>query len=106
MSDDAMPLQQTHVEAFERAECLLFHSDFCPYFELKKLFTDPSDEGRRRFKGLFRKFYTMNTGGLTDEFSDRFFAIMFNGNVFVSGRPDYESILNELFMIKRRKGDL
>lgn len=105
MSDNAMPLESKHIDAFERAERLLFHFDFCPYFELRKLFPDATDEGRARFRALFRRYYTMNTGGLTDEFIDRYFAIMFNGTIFVDGRPEYESILNDLSAIRRRKGD-
>jgi hypothetical protein len=100
------PLQPKHLEAFDRAERLLFHFDFCPYFELKKLLADSSEMGRKRFKALFCRYYTLNTGGLTDAFRDRYFAILFDGGVFADGRPDYATILHELSAIKRRKGDL
>jgi len=105
MAQETIPLQPKHVDAFERAEALLFHFDFCPYFELKKLLTDASDVGHARFKTLFCKYYTLNTGGLTEAFRDRYFAIMFDGSSFLHGLPDYARVLNELSAIRRRKGD-
>jgi len=33
-----MNLEQRHVDALNEAETLVFHSDFCPYLELKELF--------------------------------------------------------------------
>jgi len=43
-------------------------------------------------------------GGLTDAFEDRFFEILFGGNVIVNGQPDFPAIMNELYLIPRAKG--
>ena len=101
-----MELSEAHVLALDEAETLMFHSDFCPYLELKEMFPDRSDLARRRFRILFTNFYGMKTGGLTDAFHDRFFEILFGHRVMVDGQPDYEWMLLELGQIKRRKGDL
>jgi hypothetical protein len=37
-----MNLQQEHIDALDKAETLMFHSDFCPYLELKEMFPDAS----------------------------------------------------------------
>lgn len=100
-----MHLRQEHIDALDQAEALLFHFDFCPYFELRSLFRSDHPTARDRFRALFTKYYGLNTGGLTGEFLDRFFAILFEGNVIVGGRPAFSAILMELCAIKRRRGD-
>jgi hypothetical protein len=101
-----MQLTLRHVEALDKAEALILPSDFSPYLELKALLLDPSPSARDRFRRRFASFYGLNRGGLTDEFKDRFFEILFDGKVIVEGRPDFTSILTELSGIKRKKGDL
>jgi len=91
-----MNLEQRHIDALDEAETLMFHSDFCPYLELKELVSDPAPLARRRFRLLFTSYYGLNVGGLTDTFKDRFFEILFSGNVTVNGQPDFSTILNEL----------
>jgi hypothetical protein len=98
-------LKQRHIDALDEAEKLMFHSDFCPYLELKSLLQDASSHARARFRSLFIRYYGLNVGGLTDAFKERFFAILFAGNVIVNGQPDFPTILNELSLIPRRKGD-
>ena len=100
-----MQLQQRHIDALSKAEALMFHHDFCPYLELKVLLPDAAPLARARFRSLFTNYYGLNVGGLTDAFKDRFFAILFAGNVFVNGRPDFQTILTELSLIPRKKGD-
>lgn len=100
-----MQLTQRHIDALDKAETLMFHSDFCPYLELKTLFPDARLRARIRFRTLFTNYYGLNMGGLTDAFKDRFFAILFGRNVIVSGQPDFSTILNELSLIPRKKGD-
>jgi hypothetical protein len=100
-----MQLEQKRVSALDKAETLIFHSDFCPYLELKELLPDASSLARSRFRSLFTNYYGLNTGGLTDEFKNRFFKILFVGKVIVDGRPDFSSILTELSRIRRKKGD-
>ena len=100
-----MILQPKHIVALDRAEGLMFHSDFCPYFELKKLFPIKTPQAREQFRYLFTKYYGLNVGGLTKAFKDRYFEILFDGNVVIKGRPDFQTILTELSLIPRAKGD-
>jgi len=100
-----MQLQKRHIDALDLAEKLMFHSDFCPYLELKELFTDATPHARSQFRYLFTDYYGLNAGGLTDAFRDRFFEILFGGNVIVNGQPDFAAILNELSGFTRKKGD-
>lgn len=100
-----MQLEPKHIEALDKAERWIFHSDFCPYLELKALLPDATPDARDRFRFLFTTYYGLNVGGLTDEFKDKYFEILFSGNVILNGQPDYEGIFNELSGIKRKKGD-
>jgi hypothetical protein len=100
-----MQLQARHITALNTAETLMFHSDFCPYLELKALLPDASAGARARFRSLFTNYYGLNVGGLTDSFKEHFFAILFGGNVIVNGQPEFPTILNELSLIPRKKGD-
>src|SRR6266702_3541383 len=100
-----MQLEQTQVCALDKAERLMFHSDFCPYLELKALLSDTSPEARERFRSLFTTFYGLNVGGLTDDFKEKFFEILFGGKILLNERPDFSGILNQLSGIKRKKGD-
>jgi hypothetical protein len=102
-----MDLSQEHTDALTKAETLMVHSDFCPYLELKELLPDASPRARSRFRSLFTKYYNLNVGGLTDEFKDQFFRILFSGRVFnANGEPGFTSILTKLSKIPRKKGDL
>lgn len=100
-----MKLQEKHITALNTAETLMFHSDFCPYLELKALLPDATTHARGRFRSLFTNYYGLNVGGLTDAFKNRFFEILYAGNIFVNGQPDFSTILNELSLIPRKKGD-
>lgn len=101
----SIQLESKHIAALDMAERIMFHSDFCPYLELKGLLPDPSPEARRRFRTLFTRFYGFNVAGLTEEFNDKFFEILHDGNVFLNEQPDFLGILNQLSGIKRKKGD-
>jgi hypothetical protein len=83
----------------------MFHSDFCPYLELKEMLGDASPLARRRFRSLFVSYYVLNVGGLTEAFKERFFEILFGDNVIVNGEPDFATISTELSLIPRKKGD-
>jgi len=100
-----MHLEEKHINALNKAETLLFPSDFRPYLELKALLPDSSPPARNHFRSLFTNYYGLNTGGLTDEFKNRFFEILFEGKIMVNGRPDFSPILIELSEIKRKTGD-
>ena len=66
-----MQLQQEHIDALNRAETLMFHSDFCPYLELKELLQEATPLARIRFRSLFTNYYGLNVGGLTETFKER-----------------------------------
>ena len=100
-----MQLDERHVVVLDMAESWMFHSDFCPYLELKSLLPADSAEARRKFRSLFTSFYGFNSAGLTEEFKEKFFEILHDGNVVVNERPDYRGILVQLSRIKRKKGD-
>lgn len=105
ISMKALGLDQERVAALSEAETRLFHCDFCPYLELKELLHDPTARGREQFCVLFSNFYGMNSAGLTDEFTKKYFEIIFEGVAMRDGKPDYSSILCTLSEIKRRKKD-
>ena len=100
-----MELEISHIDSLDRAETIMFHSDFCPYLELKEQLHAATPIAHTRFRLLFTQYYGLNVGGLTNIFKDRFFEILFQGNVIVNGQPDFFTILNELSLIKRKKGD-
>jgi hypothetical protein len=104
-SNDIMEHEQRHIDALNETETLMFHSDFCPYLELKELLTDSTALARRRFRLLFTNYYRLNVGGLTDVFVNRFFEILFTPNVIVDGLLVFSAIFNELCSIPRKKGD-
>src|SRR5271170_1697001 len=83
----------------------MFHRDFCLYLELKELLPNDGHQARKKFRALFINYYGLNVGGLTDEFKDRFFEILFGCNVIVNGQPDFCTILAELNRIPRKEGD-
>lgn len=99
-----MQLQQRHLDALDKAETLMFHSDFCPYLELKELLPNATPDARGRCRSLFTNYYGLNIGGLTDAFKNRFFEILFGANVIVNGQPDFITILNELSLIRSKQG--
>ena len=102
---EKMQLERRHIDALGLAESLIFHSDFCPYLELKEMLPDASALGRRRFRLLFTRFYNLDNAHLTDEFKARFFEILFAGDVAANGKPAFSRILNELYEIRRKQGD-
>lgn len=100
-----MELRQEHIDALRKAETLIFHSDFCPYLELKELLRERTTSAQARSRLLFTNFYGLNRGRLTDEFLDRFFDILFSGQVVVNGQPAFSEILTELYGIERKRRD-
>ncbi len=102
---EIMLLDDRHIKALDKAETWMFHLDFCPYLELKELFSGATPEARERFIYLFTIYYGLNTGGLTDEFKRTFFDLMFDGSVIKDGELDYSTLLTTLSAIKRKTGD-
>jgi len=99
-----MQLEQRHIDALGRAETLMFHSDFCPYLELKELLADGTPQARSQFRILFTSFYGLNAAGLTDNFRDRYFDILFGVSVEGDGEPNAAAIVERLYDIRNRQG--
>ena len=100
-----MPPTPEQLAALTTAQTLIFHSDFCPYLELKEMLPDQTALARHRFRSLFTSYYNLNIAGLTVAFKDRFFEILFDGQVIIDGQPNYEDILMELYQIPRAQED-
>ena len=100
-----MKLQQKHINALDKAEQLMLRVNYCPYLDLKDLVDENTVFARKQFRKLFASYYSLNAGGLTDEFKDKYFAILHSGKLFKKGKPRYEAINILLSKIKRRKGD-
>jgi hypothetical protein len=101
-----MKLEQRHIDALIEAESWIFHSDICPYLELKELLLKNTQKSRERFCVLFKRIYGMDKAGLTDTFLNRFFEILFDGKIYTeSGLPDYSAILRRLYKFKRKQND-
>jgi hypothetical protein len=98
-------LEQRHIDALDRAETLMFHFDFCPYLELKAMLANPTLLVRNRFELLFIGYYGLDRAGLSEAFRQRYFQILFDGNVLSNGEPRFAPILGELYSIPRRQGD-
>ena len=103
-AETILDLEPRHVEALDKAETWVFHASFCPYLELKSWLGDTSPDVRERFREYFTQYYGLNIGGLTDDFKNKYFEIMFGGDVWVNGQPDYAGILNVLSTFKMRTG--
>lgn len=100
-----MDLEQRHIDALDKAETLIFHCDFCPYLELKEMLPVSTDQDKKRFQLLFSNFYDMGTRkGISKEFIHRFFEILFTGEVFSNGEPDFARILIELYGFPGKRG--
>ena len=99
-----MTLEQRHIHALAKAEKLIAHRDFFPYLELKALLPNGTADARNQFRSLFTQYYGLNVGGLTEAFKDRYFEILFGGNIILNGAPDYSGILSELSTIPRKNG--
>ena len=100
-----MNLEQRHIDALDKAETLIFHCDFCPYLELKEMLPISTDDDKKRFQLLFSEFYDMGTRkGLSKEFIHHFFEILFTGEVFANGEPDFSRILIELNGFPGKRG--
>lgn len=99
-----MRLEKKHIDAFDKAEPLILEKDYKVYLDLKELLLESSPSSRAQFRTKFVNYYGMNTAGLTDAFKDRYFEILFSGNLLVKGHIDFTTILNDLSVIPGRRG--
>ena len=102
-----MQLEQHHIDALKKASKFMLDKDFLPYLKLKELKStghNESHEDGGEFRSLFKRYYGLNIGGLTDDFKNRYFEILFSNQVVINGKPQFKSILNELSKYKNKRG--
>ncbi len=78
--------------------------EFSDYFRLKALLANPTPKNRQAFRHGFTTYYRLNIGGLTDDFKQAYFDLLFACTPV--GDPDpYTKLLLDLYKLPRRKGD-
>jgi len=97
-------LQAHHIVALDAAERQMLHCDFCGYMDLKALLQDSSPAAQELFRKRFTPMFGLNVGGLSDAFKDRYFEVLFAGDVFTDGHPGHARLLRDLSRFKRRNG--
>lgn len=98
-------LTEDQIDALDQAETYMFHSDFCPYLELKEMLPDPSKLARERFKILFTNYYGLNAARLNDNFKNPFFEFMFAPKLKPDGVPDFGAMIESLSNIPKDETD-
>jgi hypothetical protein len=76
--------------------------DVIPYCQLRAWVSDPFK--RKDFEKLFKQYYGLDAGGMTDKWKEEYFKTLFSIDISVTTDP-YTSILKKLYELKRRKGD-
>jgi hypothetical protein len=74
------------------------------YSLLRKLRGDPSNESKSKFRALFSRYYGINAAGLTNEWKDKYFSLLFSFGEKMPSDP-HRTALSELYQLQRRKGD-
>ena len=74
------------------------------YLELKRLLTEKTTDSQEKFRQSYASFYGLNVGGVTEEFKNRYFDLLFNLELSEDGEP-YTTILKDLYYFPRRQGD-
>lgn len=77
--------------------------DYETYLKLKQLFAEKTQGFEKEFQRLFVNYYGLNTGGVTEEFKNRYFELLF-GLKLQEGVDPYDPILRELYKFPRRQG--
>jgi len=74
------------------------------YLKLRNLLNEPSSDAESEFRELFSKYYGINAAGLTNEWKDKYFQLLFS---FKQEMPDepHRIALRELFALQRLKRD-
>jgi hypothetical protein len=96
---------ERQVALISQASEMLADKDIAPYFKLRTLLTRQDKKNRTAFKKTFARFYGLNSAGLTDSFKKRYFELLFELDLAQYSTPPYESLLKDLYRIKRRQGD-
>lgn len=105
-----MQLEQHHIDALKHAGEIMRGRDFLPYLKLKELKSSGYNESHhdgKEFRSLFKRYYGLNVGGLTDDFKNRYFEILFSNQVVgnsESKESQFNSILKELNQYENKRG--
>jgi hypothetical protein len=79
-------------------------SQFAEYFALRRLLAEPTLRSRDEFARRFATYYRLQSAGLTPDFTQRYFELLFACSP--SGVDDpYSRLLVELYEFPRRQGD-
>ena len=97
-------LNDYQFDLLSQASNHLTRKDLAPYFKLRSLLSIRLHDFEPEFKRTFVHHYGMNAGGLTDEFKELFFKLLFDLNVHESLDP-YTQNLRTLYKIPRRTKD-
>lgn len=100
-----MSIMEQQFALLREAANYLSASDVAPYFKLKHLQYSQNGHDRSEFRQLFSRFYGLNAGGLTDDFKNRYFELLFSLRLAPNLEPPYADLLKELYGFRRRKGD-
>jgi hypothetical protein len=100
-----LPLDNQRVEALSLAVELIFHHEYCPYFELRSLLASDAADSPMRFRKLFSRYYDLYNGGLTEAFLDRYFELLWQYPTLAAKGESTAHLLRTLYEEKRRKGD-
>jgi len=92
----------THADRLKKACKAIEGKNVAPYCQLRAWLTDPSK--RADFTRRFKSYYGLNAGGLTDDWKEKYFDILFSLDLSCTAEP-YTPILKELYEYARKKGD-
>jgi len=103
-------LNKYEKDILQKASRELQETDVEKYLNLKRLFKEillnQSDKQTKdEFRKYFINYYRLNAGGLTEEFKEEFFKILFNESQMEKKEDPYTPILRQLYKFRRRKGD-
>ena len=103
MNPDAIT---AHLPLVASAAELLDRKAVLPYCELRRLLANATAVNCEKFEWEFAKYYGLNSAGLSPEFKQRYFELLFGVNRSVMDNPQYGPLLSELYNIPRIQGDL
>jgi hypothetical protein len=81
----------------------LKEEDYAPYLKLKHLLAEKPSGFRLEFRRTFESYYVMGAAGLTEDFKNRFFELLFA--LAIRDDDPYTSLLKDLYEYPRRQGD-
>lgn len=97
-------LNDSLFELLSRVSNHLTAEDLAPYFTLRRLLRTKPIGFESQFKSIFVQHYGLNAGGLTSEFKELFFKLLFDLDVQMCVDP-YTQNLRTLYSIPRHTKD-